>query len=81
MVLDVHAARAEALFCSQAQPSEKPDAAQVAESIAAMARTWGSRWCAGQVAQAYGDNPYMAAERMAWARQTVLETYPPRGAR
>lgn len=81
MALDLQAARAEALFCSSAQPSEKPDAAQVAESIAAMARTWGSRWCAGQVAQAYGDHPEIAVQRMAWARQTVSETYPPRGAR
>jgi hypothetical protein len=81
MALSVRDARAEALFCSSVQPSEKPDRVQVGESIAAMARTFGTRWCAARVAQAFGDHPELAAPRMVWARGLVDTTYPRRGVR
>jgi hypothetical protein len=70
--------RAEALFCSQVQPSEKPDGTRVAKSIAAMIRVHGSHGCACQVAAAFGDHPDIALERMRWARDTVAVTYPKR---
>lgn len=78
VVLDVEIARREALFCSATQPSEKPDRLQVQESIAAMARTYGSRWCAARVAAEFGDHPETAAERMRWAREVVADIYPGR---
>jgi len=77
-VLDMTAARAEALFCSQVQPSERPGAMQVRESIAAMARKHGTRWCRDRVAQEYGEHPEATARRMAWARYMVAVVYPPR---
>lgn len=78
VVLDVTAARAEALFCSTRQPSEHPSAVQVGESIAAMIRVHGSHGCACQVAEAFGDHPDVALERMVWARDLVADTYPRR---
>lgn len=81
VVLNVRAVRAEALFCSHTQPSDKPGAEQVAESIAAMIRVHGSHGCACQVATAFGDHPDTAPERMRWARERVAATYPQRGAR
>lgn len=78
VVLDVTAARAEALFCSQVQPSEKPGRVQVSESIAAQIRIRGSHGCACQVAREFGDHPETAVARMRWARQTVTAVYPKR---
>jgi hypothetical protein len=75
MALDVNATRVEALFCSTVQPSEKPDGVQVAESIAAMARSYGTRWCAARVAQEFGDHPDTAVQRMVWARDLVAGIY------
>jgi hypothetical protein len=77
-VVTLPEARAEALFCSTVQPSDKPGAVQVGESIAAMIRVHGSRGCACQVAAAFGDHPDVALERMRWARDTVAATYPRR---
>lgn len=81
VVLDVRAAQAEALFCSQVQPSERPGPVQVVESIAAMARKYGSRGCAAMVAVEFGDHPDTAVPRMAWARDLVAATYTKRGSR
>lgn len=75
MALDVTATRAEALFCSTVQPSEKPNGVQVGESIAAMIRVHGSRGCACQVAREFGDHPDTAVDRMAWARDVVATVY------
>lgn len=81
MVLDVTAARVEALFCSQVQPSDKPGPIQVGESIAAMIRVHGSHGCACQVAAAFGDHPDVAVQRMRWARDVVAGIYPHRSTR
>lgn len=78
MGLDVTAARAEALFCSHTQPSDKPDRVQVAESIAAQIRVHGTRGCARQMAREFGDHPDTAVVRMVWARETVAAIYPSR---
>lgn len=78
MTIDVRAAQAEALFCSMVQPSDRPGPVQVDESIAAMARKYGTRNCRNIVAQEYGEHPEAAAQRMAWARYMVAVTYPPR---
>lgn len=80
MVLDVRAARAEALFCSPL--AGRPSPAEVKAAIVAQVRSHGGiRGCAAELAQAYGDNEAAAAKRMRWARRVVADTYPPSPAR
>ena len=69
--LSINTARAEALFVSELQRSEKPSATQVRQAIAAAIREFGARGCAARVAQAYGEHPEIAAPRMRWARAVV----------
>ena len=67
--------RADALFASALQRSDEPTAAQVDEAVAAAVRAFGTRGCAGRVAQAYGDHPETAVERMRWARATAVRAF------
>ena len=76
--LKVDDARCEALFASRLQRSDAPDAEAVAEAIRATIRRFGTRGCAGRMAQEFGDHPEEAAERMRWVRQLVAETTPAR---
>lgn len=69
--LSISAARASALFVSPLQPSDDPSAGQIRRSVAAAVHQFGSRGCAGRVAQEFGEHPDLAAERMRWARQAV----------
>jgi hypothetical protein len=75
--LNVDDARCEALFASGLQRSDTPDAEVVAEAIRATVRQFGTRGCAGRMAQEFGDHPEEAGERMRWVRQLVAE-HPPR---
>ena len=59
---------ADALFVSVLQRSDKPDAGQVRQAIAAAIRAHGDQGCAQQVAQEFGDHPETAVARMHWAR-------------
>src|SRR5690349_12616992 len=71
------AARAEALFTSNLSAMAQPSAVEVAAAIRqAVRRHGGSRGCAANVAQAYGEHPETAAPRMRWARQMVTTVYP-----
>lgn len=68
MTLDLTTARAEALFASTLSACEPHDRAQLKAAIAAAVRDYnGVRGCVAEVAQAYGDHPQQAAERMRWA--------------
>ena len=69
--LTTSTARADALFASALQRSDQPTAAQVHGAIAAALAAFGIRGCAARVAQAYGDHPETAVQRMRWARATV----------
>ena len=73
---------ADALFVSVLQRSDKPDAGQVRQAIAAAVRAYGEQGCAQRVAQEFGDHPETAVARMHWAR-AVAGTMPglPRGPR
>ena len=66
--------RADALFASPLQRSDKPSPAQVHRAIAAALAVFGIQGCAARVAQAYGDHPETAVLRMRWARATVTGT-------
>ena len=67
--------RADALFASALQRSDEPTAAQVDAAIAAAVRAFGARGCAARVAQAYGEHPETAVERMRWSRATVFREF------
>ena len=69
--LSISAARADALFASALQRSDEPSAEQVRQAIAVAVRAFGTRGCAAQVAQAYGEHPETAVRRMRWARTAV----------
>ena len=69
--LTISAARADALFASPLQRSDRPSPAQVHQAIAAAVAAFGIRGCAARVAQAYGEHPETAVLRMRWARAAV----------
>jgi hypothetical protein len=72
MTLNITAARAEALFASTLSACEPHDRAELTAAIAAAVRDYhGVAGCAAEVAQAYGEHPQQAAERMRWAREAV----------
>jgi len=78
------ALRAEALFASVLQRSDRPSPGQVRKAVAAAIRAHGGGGCAELVAQEFGDHPETAAERMLWARAVASEVFtppPPRPAR
>ena len=78
--LNVTDARCEALFASGLQRSDTPTAEMVAEVIRRTVRQFGTRGCAGRMAQEFGDHPEMAADRMRWVRQLVGEVSAPASA-
>lgn len=70
------AARAEALFASDAQPTLTLEPEQVAEAIkSTLYRLHGVRGCAETVAAEFGEHPETAALRMQWALETVERVY------
>ncbi len=75
------AVRAEALFASTLQCSQRPAADEVRRAVAASLRNLGIRGCAAQVAGEFGDHPDTAVARMRWALETVRSVYPTRPAR
>ena len=69
--LAIGTARADALFASALQRSDHPSAVEVHRAIAAALASFGIEGCAARVAQAYGEHPETAVQRMRWARATV----------
>jgi len=74
--LNVNDAQCEALFASWLQRSDSPTAERVAEAISRAVRQFGTRGCAGQMAQEFVDHPEAAADRMRWVRQLAAATRP-----
>jgi hypothetical protein len=68
-------ARAEALFVSDVQRSERRTCAELRAAIQNMVRRHGTRGCAALVAQAFGEYPEIAAGRMSWALDAVRAAY------
>ena len=69
------ALRAEALFASVLQRSDRPSPGQVRKAVAAAVRAYGGRGCVELVAQEFGDHPETAVERMRWARAVASEVF------
>ena len=72
--LNVNDARCEALFASGLQRSQAPTAEAVTQAISCTVRQLGTRGCASQMAQEFGDHPEAAMDRMRWVRQLIRET-------
>ena len=70
------AVRAEALFASTLQPSDRPTAPEVRQAVAATLRRLRIQGCAAHLAGDFGDHPETAAARMRWALATVRAAYP-----
>jgi len=69
------AARADALFASALQRSDRPSPGQVRRAIAVAVARYGDSGCAARVAQAFGEQPEIAVTRMRWARTTVADAF------
>jgi hypothetical protein len=76
MYTTVDAVRAEALFASTLQPSDRPTAPEVRQAVAATLRRLRIQGCAAHLAGDFGDHPETAAARMRWALATVRAAYP-----
>jgi len=74
--LDSSAQETDALFASELQPGDEPDAGEVRRAIAAAIQTFGYSGCVGRVAQEFGDHPEAAVTRMRWARALADEESP-----
>ena len=73
--LSIDVARADALFASALQISDKPSAVQVKQAIDAATSTLGGLGCAAKVAEEFGEHPETAVTRMRWARAEVAGAF------
>ena len=71
--------RADALFASALQRSDRPSLGQVRQAIAVAVARYGGAGCAARVAQAFGEHPETAVTRMRWARTMVAGDVPATG--
>jgi hypothetical protein len=76
MTVNVEAIRAEALFVSPLQSSDRPAPDDVLRAVATTLRRFGMRGCALRVAGEFGEHPEAAADRMAWALSMIRVAYP-----
>jgi hypothetical protein len=72
----IDCARMEALFVSEAQPSDTLTADQIQAAVRRAVRRHGVRGCAALVAYEFGEYPEEAAARMRWAGRLVAAAYP-----
>ena len=68
---NVAALRADALFASVLQRSDRLSPGQIRQAVTFSLDAYGVAGCAERVAQEFGDHPETAAARMRWARATV----------
>ena len=74
--LSVSSVRADALFASALQRSDRPGLGQVRQAIAVAVARYGGSGCAARVAQAFGEHPETAVTRMRWVRTMVARDVP-----
>jgi hypothetical protein len=78
--LSISEVRADALFVSSLQRSDRPSTGQVRQAVAAAVRQFGGRGCIGLVAQEFGEHPDLAVARMRWALRVAAGAFGERGA-
>ncbi|GAA1795120.1 hypothetical protein [Planosporangium flavigriseum] len=76
MTVNVEAVRAEALFVSSLQLSDRPAPDEVLRAVATTLRRFGMRGCAVRVAGEFGEHPETAVGRMEWALEMIRTAYP-----
>ena len=69
--------RAEALFSTPLQRSDRPDVWRVRAAVAFRVSMMTSTEIAEMVAQEFGDHPEQAAARMCWCLAAVAEAFVP----
>ena len=69
------AVRAEALFASCLQASQRPADTEIRAAVVDTLGRLGETGCAGEVAGEYGDHPESAADRMTWALDMISRSY------
>lgn len=67
--------RAEALFASFMQPSDRPTPGQVRMAVAVSLVRFGARGCAERTASEFGADPPSAVARMQWAVAAVQAAF------
>jgi hypothetical protein len=67
--------RAEALFVSDVQSSERLDTRRIRGAVMHSVRRHGPRGCAALVAHEFGEHPDTAVSRMSWVLNAVRSTY------
>ena len=77
--LSISEVRADALFVSSLQRSDRPSTGQVRQAVAAAVRQFGGRGCIGLVAQEFGEHPDLAVTRMRWARRLAAGAFGEQG--
>jgi hypothetical protein len=68
--------RVEALFASNLQRSEPVTPESVRDAVTNTVSRLGTRGCAAQMAQEFGEHPEAAVGRMRWALGAVRQAYP-----
>ena len=76
MIAVTRVARAQALFASCLQPSDRPTPADVAAAIDDVLHRQPAPDCACALAAEYGDHPESAAARMRWALALIASCEP-----
>ncbi|MER7004728.1 hypothetical protein ABT297_17000 [Dactylosporangium sp. NPDC000555] len=69
------AVRAEALFASALQMSQRPVDADVRAAVTSTLRRIGEQGCVACVATEFGDHPETATTRMSWALIMIRHAY------
>jgi hypothetical protein len=69
------AVRAEALFASPMQMSQRPVDADVRAAVTVTLRRIGVQGCVARVATEFGDHPDTAPNRMGWALRMIRHAY------
>ncbi|MFG2037828.1 hypothetical protein [Dactylosporangium sp. NPDC048998] len=67
--------RAEALFASSLQASQKPTPLEVRNAVTGALRRYGINGCTARMASEFGDYPETAAARMGWALEMIRSAY------
>jgi len=75
MTTTIDAIRAEALFVSCLQASQRPAPEQVRDAVDGALRQFGASECVTRVAVEFGEHPETAVPRMCWCLDAVRSAF------
>ncbi|GIJ46912.1 hypothetical protein Val02_37980 [Virgisporangium aliadipatigenens] len=79
MTTTIDAIRAEALFVSCLQASQRPEPEQVRDAVEGSLRKLGADECITRVAVEFGEHPDIAVRRMCWCLDAVRSAFATEG--